>query len=174
MKKTTLILIALVAGLQVAKAEISLPQIIGDGMVLQQNTDARIWGKATPGAIIEISSDWSSTVWSAQTGEDGRWILSIATPEGSMTPRTITITEKMPKGRKAAETVSSVTLDNILVGEVWLCSGQSNMEMPLDALLEQGPWILVSEHFVLNHVRLDLLHLISLKEVRNLSTNHQV
>ena len=132
MKKTTLILIALVAGLQVAKAEISLPQIIGDGMVLQQNTDARIWGKATPGAIIEISSDWSSTVWSAQTGEDGRWILSIATPEGSMTPRTITITEKMPKGRKAAETVSSVTLDNILVGEVWLCSGQSNMEMPLD------------------------------------------
>lgn len=132
MKKTAFILITLVTGLQTVKAEISLPPIIGDGMVLQQNSDARIWGKASPGATIEISSDWCSTVWTTSAGEDGRWLLPIRTPEGSMFPRTITITENMQRGRKSSETLSIVTLHDILIGEVWLCSGQSNMEMPLD------------------------------------------
>lgn len=132
MKKTAFILIALAAGLQTAKAEITLPPIIGDGMVLQQNTEVRLWGKATPGAMIEATSDWCGTVWTASAGEDGRWLLQIATPEGSLSPRSVTITEKIEGSRKKQETVSSVTLRDILVGEVWLCSGQSNMEMPLD------------------------------------------
>lgn len=132
MKKTAFILIALAAWMQTAKAEIILPPIIGDGMVLQQNTEVRLWGKATPGAMIEISSDWNGTAWTTSAGEDGKWLLTITTPEGSLTPRSVTITEKTAKNRKKHETVSAVTLKDILVGDVWLCSGQSNMEMPLD------------------------------------------
>lgn len=103
-------------------AAIELPDIVGDNMVVQQNTDARLWGWATPGSKIIVSASWTPKHRvSAITADNGRWDLTIPTPPASFTPQSISI-----KGDG-----SNITLDNVLVGEVWFCSGQSNMEMPL-------------------------------------------
>lgn len=107
----------------VVRANIVLPEQIGSHMVLQQKTNARLWGKATPGATVSAKGDWQSGMASAKAGADGTWMLTIATPEASFTPHTLTVSEQ------GGETV---TLTDVLIGEVWLCSGQSNMEMPLN------------------------------------------
>ncbi len=105
-----------------SKAEIKLPDIISDNMVLQQQSDARLWGWSTPGAVISVTPAWDGKTYSATADKKGRWNVEVATPEASYTPQTIEI-----KGDG-----SSVKLENVLIGEVWLCSGQSNMEMPLN------------------------------------------
>lgn len=102
-------------------ASVTLPDIMSDNMVLQQKSDASIWGWCTPGAEVSVSPSWDTKSYTARAGKDGRWDVEIATPEASYTPRSIEI---VGDG-------SSIKLDNVLVGEVWLCSGQSNMEMPL-------------------------------------------
>ncbi len=105
-----------------AAATVELPEIISDNMVLQQQSDARLWGWATPGSVIEITGSWAPAVTvSTVTNSDGRWDAMIPTAEASYTPYQINV-----KGDG-----SDITLDNILLGEVWFCSGQSNMEMPL-------------------------------------------
>lgn len=101
------------------QAKVSLPQILGDNMVLQQNSDVNLWGKAT-GKTVSVSSSWSKDVSSVQVNKEGTWNLKIKTPSGSYNPQTITITDG-----------ESLTISNILIGEVWFASGQSNMEMPL-------------------------------------------
>lgn len=101
-------------------AKVNLPSLIGDNMVLQQQTNANIWGKAQPGQNITVTPSWSDKSYTTTTDDTGRWILEIETPEASYNPYTITISD-------GEDTV----LNNILVGEVWLASGQSNMQMPL-------------------------------------------
>ncbi len=120
MKKTLLLALGLAIASS-ASAEIELPDIFSDNMVLQQNSDARLWGWSSPGAKISVKPSWNGKTYSAKAGDDGRWDLSVATPEATYTPQTIVF-----KGDG-----SEVELENILVGEVWFCSGQSNMEMPL-------------------------------------------
>ncbi len=88
-------------------------------MMLQQKTDVKIWGKATPGSKIAVSADWNAE-GEAKTGDDGKWSVTIPTPEAGG-PYTISISARD----------TSLTINNILIGEVWFCSGQSNMEMPL-------------------------------------------
>ena len=106
----------------VSHAELVLPDIISDNMVLQQQSEARIWGWSAPQALISVTPDWSDKTYTAVTGKDGRWDVSVATPAASNTPTSISIT-----GDGA-----DIRLENVLIGEVWLCSGQSNMEMPLN------------------------------------------
>lgn len=101
-------------------AKVTLPEIIGNDMVLQQSTQVKLWGKSLPNKQIEIVTSWNPHVVTTLSDKKGDWEISIATPKGSYTPHTIEISD----GEK-------VTLSNILIGEVWLCSGQSNMEMPL-------------------------------------------
>ncbi|MDO4159386.1 MAG: sialate O-acetylesterase [Prevotellaceae bacterium] len=103
------------------QAKVKLPHLIGDNMVLQQNTDARLWGKATPGATVVVGVSWSSDTYRAVAGADGKWLLTVKTPEASMTPLSITFDDGDGK----------VTINNVLSGEVWVCAGQSNMEMPV-------------------------------------------
>lgn len=100
---------------------VALPDIVGDNMVLQQQTDARLWGWASPGSKIEVTPSWSGKTVRAETPADGRWEVSVKTPAASFEPQTVRI-----QGDG-----SDITLSNVLVGEVWFCSGQSNMEMPL-------------------------------------------
>ena len=100
-------------------SNLKLPSLIGDNMLLQQKTNARIWGKANPGHKISVSASWNSK-GRAIAGEDGKWSVNLATPEAGG-PHTIAIT--------ANDT--TITIKNVLIGEVWFCSGQSNMEMPL-------------------------------------------
>jgi sialate O-acetylesterase len=122
MKKiaTQLLLLALlVSGCQNGPSNLQLPSLIGDNMVLQQKTDARIWGKANPGQKVSITPGWSNAV-TAITGKDGKWLAVIATPEAGG-PYIINI----------AGSDTAITINNVLIGEVWFCSGQSNMEMPM-------------------------------------------
>lgn len=96
-------------------AQMRLPQIIGHNMVLQQKKPLPVWGYASPGDKVTVSFNGQSK--STLTQPDGRWQVVLDPLPASATPRTLTIT-----GR------STIELKNILVGEVWLCSGQSNME----------------------------------------------
>ena len=100
-------------------SNLKLPSLIGDNMLLQQKTNAKIWGKANPGRKISVSASWNSS-GQAIAGKDGKWEVIIPTPEAGG-PFTITIAGKD----------TSLIIKNVLIGEVWFCSGQSNMEMPL-------------------------------------------
>lgn len=129
MKRLILTALVLAAGTGFSGAKIRLPEIIGDNMVVRQNSEVNIWGSAEADARIVISPDWCDSTFSAVCGSDGKWKVAISTPAGSMTPHRVRITETDSRGRKESD---SITLDNVLIGEVWFCSGQSNMEMPLD------------------------------------------
>ena len=100
-----------------ARAEVRLPAIIGDNMVLQQGVKVRIWGNAKPGerVIVTLKDKSASAVADAQ----GRWQVWLE-PLKAGGPLELTV-----KGDNV------LTIKNVLVGEVWLCSGQSNMEWPL-------------------------------------------
>ena len=102
-----------------AEAKVSLPVIFGDNMVLQQNADVPLWGKAAPGKTVQVKTSWDKKSYKTVAGEDGKWKVVVKT-QSYGGPYEITISDG-----------KSLTLQNIMLGEVWLCSGQSNMEMPL-------------------------------------------
>lgn len=102
-----------------ASAKVRLPHILCDNMVLQQQTNVQLWGWATPQACVSIKPSWGNKQV-VKADKNGRWNLRVRTPKGGYTPLSITFSEG-----------NSITLHNILSGEVWVCGGQSNMEMPL-------------------------------------------
>lgn len=104
-----------------AEAKLRLADICTDGMVLQQNTEAVIWGTAAPGSQITASGSWNGTSYRAKADAEGRWTIRLKTPGASYKPYTVTV-----KGEG-----STVRINDVLVGEVWFASGQSNMEMPM-------------------------------------------
>ncbi|MGZ8558679.1 MAG: sialate O-acetylesterase [Chitinophagaceae bacterium] len=108
-----------------AIANIRLPSVIASNMVLQQQSDVALWGWADPGEKIVISTSWNNTVDSLITTGDANWKIKINTPVAGG-PYTITL-----KGN------STIVLDNIMIGEVWVCSGQSNMEWSSNQNLQQ-------------------------------------
>ena len=111
-----LLLVLVLAG--VVRAEVRLPAIISDNMVLQRGMKVRIWGNADAGEHLTVTFDRKSS--SAVADAQGRWQVSIG-PFKTGRPSELTV-----KGDKQV-----LTIKNVLVGEVWLCSGQSNMEWPL-------------------------------------------
>lgn len=128
MKKNIMLAGLLLLGLTSAKAEIRMPNVFGSNMVLQADTVAALWGYASPDAKVEILSSWGAKA-SAKAGKDGRWKTGIATPAPSWRPLSLTV--------KDTKDGKSLTFDNVLTGEVWVASGQSNMEMPLRGFLHQ-------------------------------------
>jgi len=100
-------------------AKIELPKFFSDNMVLQRETDAAIWGKATPSKEVKIITSWDNKTYSVKADASGRWLVKVKTSQAGG-PYSISISD----GKE-------LKLSNILIGEVWLCSGQSNMEMPL-------------------------------------------
>lgn len=100
-------------------SQIELPAFFGNNMVLQQNENVSIWGKDIPKTSIKISSSWGSKT-SVVSDSKGYWFSTIQTSQGSFEKQTLRI-----------EGSNAVVLTNVLIGEVWLCSGQSNMEMPI-------------------------------------------
>ncbi len=119
MKKLLLMAaLALTAGSMQAK--VRLPHLLGDNMVLQQNADARLWGWDKPGKKVTVTVSWSGDKYETKTGKDGKWLVSVKTPAASYTPLSITFDDG-----------EQTTLTGILAGEVWVCAGQSNMEMPV-------------------------------------------
>lgn len=106
---------------QAASAKITLPDIFSDNMVLQQQAEARLWGWSEPGMEVSVATSWNGKTYHTTSDGGGKWTLSVATPAASYEPQTVTV----------ADNDGTVTLSNVLIGEVWFCSGQSNMEMPL-------------------------------------------
>jgi len=113
---------ALVAG---ATAAVRLPPMFGDNMVLQQHGAVTLWGWGDPGEVIKVTAGWSKTPVSATAGSDGKWRARLETSEAGG-PYLIAIEGK-----------SRIELKNIMLGEVWVCSGQSNMEYTIKDL---GGW----------------------------------
>lgn len=107
------------------QAEIQLPAIFGNNMVMQQQTEAAIWGSATANKTVKISTSWNNKNYSVKAGNDGNWKLKVATPEAGG-PYSITISDG-----------KAIKLENVLIGEVWVCSGQSNMQMPMKGYFNQ-------------------------------------
>lgn len=128
MKRSFLVVALLVATVAGVNAKIELPEILGDNMVLQQQTEARLWGKSTPEATITVTADWTGDKFTTQADRYGKWLLTVSTPAASYDEHTLVIEEG--KGKKN-ETIDKVVLSRVLIGEVWFASGQSNMEMPL-------------------------------------------
>jgi len=118
MKKLSLLLIV-TSMLLTANAEIKLPAFFASEMVLQQQTTAKIWGKAEPNKRVSLFTSWNLRRYRTTADENGNWELSFATTKAGG-PYTMVISDGKP-----------VTLTNVMLGEVWLCSGQSNMEMPM-------------------------------------------
>ncbi|MBT3279133.1 MAG: hypothetical protein HN370_07135 [Phycisphaerales bacterium] len=128
MKRTLFYVVALVALVSpVASAEITMPPIFGDNMVLQQN-GARVFGTAAPGTSVTVemkaSTDGKAAACSAATsvGKDGKWCVEVKTPKSAGMTWTVTVKENKTLAK---------TFKNVLLGEVWICSGQSNMGFSL-------------------------------------------
>jgi len=101
---------------------VELPEIIGDNMMLQQKTEAKLWGWAKGGTTVSVTPSWNGKTYSAKTDKKtGRWEIKIETPAASYETYSI----------KIKDSSEEKTISNVLIGEVWFCSGQSNMEMPL-------------------------------------------
>ena len=114
---TILALTALTVGSQ---AKVRLPHIICDNMVLQQQTDARLWGWAQPGKTVNVSTSWNNEIVSTKADKNGKWLVKVKTPKASYDPLSITFDDG-----------ETLTISNVVAGEVWVCAGQSNMEMPV-------------------------------------------
>ena len=102
-----------------ANAKVKLQPMFSSNMVLQQQSVAPIWGEAAPKKTLKLTTSWDNKTYKTQTDAEGNWRIDVETPKAGG-PYTITIND----GKK-------LVLDNVLIGEVWLCTGQSNMEMPL-------------------------------------------
>lgn len=107
-----------------ALARVALNPLFTDHMVLQCNTAAPVWGKAAHGATVTVRGSWSAKAVQAQADADGRWSVLIDTPKGSFKKHTLTLSDGDGE---------PVVIQDVLIGEVWFCSGQSNMQMPMES-----------------------------------------
>ncbi|GAB3026649.1 sialate O-acetylesterase [Niabella terrae] len=108
-----------------SSAEIQLPWFFSDGMVLQQQSEPAIWGWTDQKAAVTVISSWDHKKYTAQPDQKGRWTVRLKTPPAGG-PFEITVSDGSTK-----------QIRDILIGEVWVCSGQSNMEMPLRGFRNQ-------------------------------------
>ena len=101
-----------------ARADIKLPSIISDHMVLQKSDKTAIWGWAAPDEDVTVTLDTQSA--KTKAGADGKWKIALDLSKSGQGPFQMTVTGK-----------NSITISDVLVGQVWVASGQSNMELPL-------------------------------------------
>ena len=103
-----------------ASAKVVLPKVLGSNMVLQQNADVNLWGKADADAKVTVKVSWDKAKIKTKADENGNWAVKVATPAGSFDKYTISISDG-----------EEIVLENVMIGDVWITSGQSNMEMPV-------------------------------------------
>ena len=120
-----LVIIILLLSAQPGKAAVRLPSVLSPGMVLQRESVVNIWGWATPGEKVTVKASWLDESVTVTTNTSGTWLTRIPTGRAGG-PYTLTV-----KGD------NTIVLSDVLVGEVWLCSGQSNMEFTIRML---GGW----------------------------------
>jgi len=105
--------------------QLKLPAIFGDNMVLQQKSDVAIWGIASGNSTVKVTTSWNKKSYSAKAGADGKWKVKVSTPSAGG-PYEVIVSGS-----------NTIRLKNVLIGEVWVCSGQSNMEMPVKGYKNQ-------------------------------------
>ena len=131
------------------QAKVRLPHLIGDNMVIQQQTDVRLWGWDKPGKEVKVTTSWSTQTATAKTGKDGRWLVTVKSPQASYTPLSITFDDG-----------EQTTISGVLSGEVWVCAGQSNMEMPVKGFWQcpvedYNQWVIESaQHKAVHSVKI--------------------
>lgn len=118
--KRYILLSIMIAWVAIVQSRITLGPLLSDGMVLQQQENVKLWGTASPGQRVSVKTSWGQKA-TAQADASGRWQVKIATPKATFASQEVVV-----KG--GGETI---TIHDVLIGEVWLASGQSNMEMPL-------------------------------------------
>lgn len=123
-----------------ASAAVKLPSIIGDNMVLQRDQPLPIWGWDSPGAKVTVTLGDAQA--SATADADGKWQVELPAQQAGG-PHEITIAGS-----------DTVTLKNVLIGEVWLCSGQSNMEWPVSASNNPQEEIAAGDHPRIRHIKI--------------------
>ena len=106
-------------------AKVRLPQFFSDNMVLQQQSECNLWGWAEPGKKVSVSTSWDKKNYMVTARKDGGFTLKVNTPTAGG-PYTITFHDE-----------AVVQLSNVMIGEVWICSGQSNMEMQMKGFKQQ-------------------------------------
>lgn len=126
MMKKILVTLLLIAPFLQGLAHIRLPEVFSNGMVLQQKSTVPIWGWTEPGNKITLSTSWDKKKYTVISTSSGAWRIQVTTPKAGG-PYNIRI--------NGGDTIQ---LQDVLVGEVWLCSGQSNMEMPMAGFPKQG------------------------------------
>ena len=117
---------ALATAFAVSAQPLKLPTVIGSGMVLQQNENVNIWGWAKPSAKITVKAQWLAEAVKTKADDEGKWIVSLSTPAGSYEKYSMSVSD----GK------SAIDLENVMIGEVWLCSGQSNMAWKTELCLD--------------------------------------
>ncbi|WP_295768335.1 sialate O-acetylesterase [uncultured Mucilaginibacter sp.] len=149
----TIIFIALSVA---AYGQVKLASIFTSNMVLQQQMDVPIWGWDKPGKPVSVTTSWNNKTYKTVTDNAGKWKIKVATPSFGG-PYTVTINDGQIN-----------KLDNVLIGEVWLCGGQSNMEMPMKGF--KGQPIMGSNEAILksknNNIRLYTVPRSSVTEVQ--------
>lgn len=128
------LLLVLLAVVTVNGASLQLPNILGDHMVLQQKSFTKIWGWAEPAQAVKITTSWNEKTYSTVTDQQGNWQVSVSTGKAGG-PYTVTI---------QADTI--IVLEDILLGEVWICSGQSNMVWTLQSAERAAEEIPLSDY----------------------------
>lgn len=117
---------ALATAFAVSAQPLKLPTVIGSGMVLQQNENVNLWGWAKPSAKITVKAQWLAEDVKTKADDEGRWIVSLSTPAGSYEKYSMSVSD----GK------SAIDLEDVMIGEVWLCSGQSNMAWKTELCLD--------------------------------------
>lgn len=132
----TLLTLLLPLSSSTLEAKVKLPPLISDKMVLQRDTELKIWGWANPGEKVTVR--FRGNYYDTAAGEDGKWI--------------VTLPPQKPGGPFILE-VNEIILRDVLVGDVWLCSGQSNQETPIVRLTDLFPEINVSNNNMIRHYK---------------------
>ncbi len=136
MKKITLVTLSLFWACLSSHADVKLPSVIGSNMVLQRDMPVPIWGWADKGEKVTVS--FGGETKSVVADGKGKWMVKLSPLKAKEAPSKMTI-----------EGNNKITLDNILVGEVWICSGQSNMEWSIRASMNAKEEIAASNHPVI-------------------------
>lgn len=130
MNKSLTAALALALGAPAA-ANVTVPRIFSDGCVLQQQTEVTIWGWAKPYEPVKVTTSWDDHTYEAKPTPEGHWKVAVKTPEASRTPYAIRF-----------QGYNEFTIGDVLIGEVLLASGQSNMEWSVGGTWGDGGHIL--------------------------------
>ena len=123
MKRIIFILTLLLSSVLLRAEDLRVAHIFSDHMVLQRETTVPVWGWGKPGAEVSVTTNWNGLQVSTRVARDGTWRVEVDTHVYQKISSTNTMV--ILSGKQA------VTLHDILLGEVWVCAGQSNMEMPI-------------------------------------------